>query len=249
MHCIWKSPSQCIKLFKAVQHTNNMVNITFDHTGLHIMSMDRSKTSLVRLHLTPDSFETFECSVPITLGLYTESLVGCLQKAKSSKLRWKINNNTTLSVILLHEDQTTEFQIRAIDIEEEQLDIPELDDDMALQVDATVLREWTDKMMMTKADCQFQITREKFQWSSTATEFGTITHCEPLNGKRIESLAVRNTVDITLSTQAVKAMSMFSHCGSTCMLGFSNEQPTRLKVELLYGSHLCLFVAPKIVDN
>lgn len=249
MNCTFQSSSQCLKLFKAIQHTNNMVNIRFDMQGMHIMSMDTSKTSLVRLELNADSFEMFHCPVPIMIGLYTNSLVTILQKSKSSKLVWKTDNNLTLTVILVNDDQTTEFLIRAIDIEEDQLDIPAMDDDMALQVEASVLREWMDKMLMVNGDVQFQITNQFFQCSVIGSTVGTITHREPINGKRIESLAKRENVDITLSFQAAKSMLMFSHCGSTCMVGFSNEQPSRLKVNLDNGSYLCLFVAPKIVDE
>ena len=102
---------------------------------------------------------------------------------------------------------------------------------------------------MTKADVQFQITPLEFQCSSTAVQFGTIIHSEPLNGKRIDALAVRSPVDITLSFQSAKSMLVFSKCGDMCIVGFSNAQPSRLKVNLGSGSHLCLFVAPKIVDD
>jgi len=185
----------------------------------------------------------------LTLGLNTESLVAILQKAKASQLTWKVTGDTILSVFLAHDDQTTEFQIRAIDIDEDQLDIPEMDDDMVLEVEAPVLHEWMDKILMTKADVQFQITPLEFQCSSTDVQFGTVIHSEPLNGKRIDALAVRSPVDITLSFQSAKSMLVFSKCGDICIVGFSNAQPSRLKVNLGSGSHLCLFVAPKIVDD
>jgi DNA polymerase III sliding clamp (beta) subunit (PCNA family) len=245
MHCTWKSPSQCIKLFQAVHHTNPRVNIVFDTQGLHIMSMDSSKTCLVRLELTPSSFESFECTTPLTLGVDTESLVALLQTAKTSKLSWQVSTDAILSVFLAHEDQTTEFRLRAIDIDEVQLDIPERDDDMALQVAAPVLHEWMNQMLMAKAEVQFQITPHQFQCSSTAVQFGTIVHSEPLNGQRIDALAVRSSVDITLSYQSAKSMLVFSTCGDLCIVGFSNAQPSRLKVNLgSDGSHLCLFVSP-----
>lgn len=246
MNCTWSSPTLCINIFKAVHHTNPMVNITFDSQGLHIMSMDMGKTSLVQLELTPGTFETFSCLTPITIGLYTETLVTILNKAKNSQLRWKSTDAHTLSIVLSNGDQTTEFQLRAIDIDEDRLDVPELDDDIALQVTDSVLREWMDKVLMTKEDVQFQISDSIFQCSSSAIELGTITHREPMNGLRIVSLATRSNVDITLSFQAAKSMLVFSRCGDVCMVGFSNQQPSRLKVNLDNGSYLCLYVAPKV---
>lgn len=249
MNCTWQLSAQCLTLFKAIQQTNSMVNVRFDRRGMHIVSMDAGKTSLVRLELRAESFESYQCLRPTTIGLCTESLVAILHKSKSSKLVWKADNERMLVVLLVNDDQTTEFQIRAIDIEEDQLDVPEMDDDMALQVEAGVLKEWMEKMLMTKSDVQFQITSQQFQCTSSDTNYATITHREPISGKRIESVASRAAVNITLSFQAVKAMLLFSQCGTTCMVGFSNEQPSRLKVNLGNASHLCLFVAPKIVEE
>lgn len=249
MKCVWKSPAQCLQLFKAVQHTNTMVNLLVDTDGLHIVAMDMSQTSLVRLELKAAAFESWECPRPLSIGLYTEALVTILQKAKSfSTLAWTTSGETTFSVTVANQDQTTEFRLRAIDIDEDQLDIPEMDDDVALQVSSSVLREWLDNILMTKADVRFQLTHLHCRCSSSSTELGTIIYQEPIDGQRIESLIVRAEVDITLSYQAAKSLLVFSKCGTSCFLGFSNMQPSRLKVTLGHGSSLCLFVAPNIVE-
>ena len=123
-----------------------------------------------------------------------------------------------------------------------------MDDDVALQVGSSVLREWLDNILMTKADVRFQLTHLHCRCSSSSTELGTIIYQEPIDGQRIESLIVRAEVDITLSYQAAKYLLVFSKCGTSCFLGFSNMQPSRLKVTLGHGSSLCLFVAPNIVE-
>jgi len=249
MECHWKSSATCLKLFKAIQHTNPIVNVTFDEHGVHIMSMDMSKTSLVKLLLTPTSFKKYRCVTPITVGMYTETMVLILQKAKKNELVWKALNDMSLSIILMNEDQKCEFSLRAVDIDEEQLDIPELNDDILIKVENSVLREWTDKLLMAKSDVLFQISDSTFICSSSSTELGKVIHSEPMGGKRIETVAFREKVNITLSFQSTKSMLMFSNCGEMSTVGFSNSQPSRLKVQLGDGSYLCLYVAPKIVDD
>ena len=49
MQCTWPSSDICQKIFKAIQHTNTTVNVSFDQHGLHIMTMDSSHTSLIRM--------------------------------------------------------------------------------------------------------------------------------------------------------------------------------------------------------
>ena len=249
MECLWNSSAICLNLFKAIHHTNPMVNITFDEHGVHIMSMDMSKTSLVKLLLTPNSFKKYKCITPITIGMYTETMVMILQKAKKNELIWKAHDNMALSIIFLNDDQKCEFRLQAIDIDEEHLDIPELNDNILIKVESNVLREWTDKVLMAKNDVSFEISESNFVCSASSTELGKVIHSEPMNGKRIDTVAVRENVNITLSFQATKSMLIFSNCGEVSIIGFSNQQPSRLKVELGDGSYLCLYVAPKIIDE
>lgn len=249
MICTWKSTSECLKIFKAIQHTNPMINIHFNNDHCYVISMDQSKTSLVKLKLNSDTFASYRCDRPLTLGLYTETLTNILQKAKKSNVVWKATDNT-LSIVLVNNDQKTEFCLRAIDIEEEELDIPEMVDDVAIAVRPEVLRDWMDKLLMSKSDITFNISQENLICSSQSTELGTITHTEPTQGERCNMISWVKNVSVTLSYHATKSMYAFSSCGQdTCSLGFSQEMPSRLKVNIGENSYLCLYVAPKIIED
>jgi len=249
MHCKWKDAAICLNIFKAIQHTNTMVNIDFTPNGIHIMSMDTSKTSLVKLILTKDYFESYTCSETMNLGIYTETLCNVLQKVKKNQLSWTANQNT-LTIVCHLADQKTEFALRAIDIEEDTLDIPELHDDIAIQMKPDSIKDITDKLLMGKTDVHIHLNQTQFICTSESTEFGKITHTEPVAGGRIHLLAYRKDVDISLSYNAIRSMFIFSTCGiDQCFLGFSLQMPSQLKVALGEQSSLCLYVAPKITDD
>jgi len=250
MNCTWKSASQCLKLFKSIQHTNTMVNILFDEQGLSIMSMDSSKTSLVRLRLLADFFETYQCTRPMVFGVYTETLTNVLQKAKQTTVHWKASSDNALTLVMSDQDFKTEITLRSIDIEDDHLDIPELEDDVAVRVSAAVLRDWVDKVLMTKGDVAFDITRQQFACSSESITVGEIKHVEPIGGERVELVAFRNDVHIALSFHSTRSMAVFAAAGEgACFVGFSNQQPSRIQVKLGGNSTLCLYVAPKILDD
>ena len=250
MNCTWKSTSECLKLFKSIQHTNTMVNVSFDAHGLSIMSMDASKTSLVKLVLTPQYFESYMCTKPMVFGLYTEVLTNVLQKAKTTVVTWKASDMNVLTVVMADKDFKTEVHLRSIDIEDVQLAIPELEDDIAFVVPASVLRDWFDKVQMTKDDVAFDITQAEFVCSSESTEIGEIKHTEPIGGERIQLYAFRNDVNIALSFHSTRSLSVFAGCGGEqCFVGFSNQQPSRIKVALDDTSVLSLYVAPKIMED
>jgi|TARA_B110000285_G_scaffold168904_1_gene188945 proliferating cell nuclear antigen PCNA len=250
MNCTWKDAASCLKIFKAVQHTNPMVNIDFDVHGVHIMAMDTSKTSLVQLELSSNYFENYSCTEPMTLGIYTETLTNILQKVKKDKLNWKSVNGNVLTIVCSVSDQKTEFSLRAIDIEEDTLAIPELQDNVAVIMDRDALKGVMDKILMGKTDMRVDIENKVMMLSSESTEFGKISHVEPIGGERVQQSAYLQDVHITLSFHATKSMFVFSGCGNgSCFIGFSNDMPSRLKVELGPGSSLCLYVAPKIQDE
>lgn len=250
MICTWKSTPECVSLFKSIQHTNTMINVAFNTDGLSIMSMDASKTSLVKLSLTPQYFETFQCTRSMVFGIYTEVLTNVLQKAKAATVTWKASDMNALTIVMSDKDFKTEITLRSIDIEDDQLTIPELEDDVALVVPATVLRDWFAKIQMTKADVAFDITRTNFVCSSESTEIGEIKHTEPIGGERIILSAFRNEVKIALSFHSARSLAVFAGCGGEqCLVGFSNQQPSRIQVNFDTFGSLALYVAPKIMDD
>ena len=250
MECTWKSTKECLKLFKSIQHTNTMINVAFSTEGLSIMSMDASKTSLVQLALTPRYFETFRCTRPMVFGIYTEVLTNILQKARATTVTWKATDMNALTIVMADKDFKTEIKLRSIDIEDDQLAIPELEDDVAFIVPASVLRDWFDKVQMTKGDVAFDITRENFICSSESTEIGEIKHTEPIGGERIQLSAFRNDVNIALSFHSARSLAVFAGCGGEhCCVGFSNHQPSRIRVNFDTFGSLALYVAPKIMDD
>ncbi len=250
MNCVWKSGTQCLKIMKALHHTNKMINMTFDRGGVHIISMDMSKTSLVKLELEDSEFETYECQQTLTLGLYSEVLLNILQKVKKNKLVWSARNEEELVISFVDNQQKTQFAIRTIAIDTDELAIPELQHDVALRVPKDIVRDWFDKMMMTKNDVRFTVSDTHFECHSQSIEFGKITTTEPIGTERIAQMGHRNNVNMTLSFFAIKSMAIFAGTGGdTCFIGLSNKQPSAIKVGLGDDSYLCLYVAPKIEDD
>lgn len=226
-----------------------MVNMQFDELGLHIMTMDTSKTSLVRLELESCDFKEYQCPTRTTIGVYTDVLVNILNKAKKLEVSWSCTADTELHIVFKVDEQTTQWTVRTVDIDEDQLDIPDLEDDMALQVPRQVLRQWLDMALMAKADVRFQVNDTNIVCESESIDMGTIRHTEPIKTDRVRVLASRNPVDILLSYNSTKSMDTYAAMGAdSCFLGFSNDQPTRIKVSLGDDSYLCLYVAPKIMD-
>ena len=140
--------------------------------------------------------------------------------------------------------------MRSIVIDDDYLEIPDMQDDVAFEVGTTVVQDWTSKVLMANSDVAFDIVQQQFVCSSESIELGEIKHTEPINGERIRLSSFKEQVNIVLSFNATKSLAIFASAGGdTCFVGFSNQQPSRIQVNLGEGSTLCLYVAPKILDD
>lgn len=249
MQCTWPSSDICQKIFKAIQHTNTTVNVSFDQHGLHIMTMDSSHTSLIRMELTPSFFSQWKCEVPITLGLHTEVMVNMLLKAKKSQISWSVPNDTQLNIQFEKDGREILFSMRAIDIEDEALAIPEMVDDVGLFASNTTIKDWMDTVMMTKGDIHFKITKEDFMCSSETIEFGEVVVKETMTGNHIQPHNYKEDVNISINHNGAKSMAIYSACGTKCYLGVSNKMPAHLKIALDENqSYIEYFIAPKMEE-
>ena len=250
MQCTWPSPDICQKIFKAIQHTNTTVNVTFDQNGLHIMTMDSSHTSLIRMELLPTFFSQWKCEVPLTIGLHTEVLVNMLLKAKKSQISWHVPNDSQLNITFEKDGRQILFSMRAIDIEDEALDIPQMTDDVGFFASNTTVKEWMDTVMMTKGDIHFKITNEDFVCSSETIEFGEVVVKESMTGNHIQSHNYNKDVNITINHNGAKSIGIYSMCGSQCYLGISNNMPAHIKIALdEKQSYIEYFIAPKMEED
>jgi len=259
MNIVWKDNNDCLQIFKAIAQTNNIVNVVCGATGLNMSGMDASKTSLVQLHLPPEYFEHYECSEPLEIGLYTASLVAILHKVKKNKLIWKcMPSATSLNICFIQcldnnasvEASVTEFNMRAIDVNEDHLAVPDITDDVAINIDPHYLTEILDKMIMAKSALKFNVNQTSLELLTNSSEFGTITHKEKCANNQYIECEVRQSVSLLFGYNAVMLMMTFCKVSKQkCFLGLSNEMPLRLKINLGNGAYIAVYIAPKIEDN
>ena len=222
--------------------------MTFDQHGLHIQTMDSSHISLVRLELKPQFFSHWKCQVPLTLGIHTEILLKWLLLAKKSQISWHIPNDTLLNITFEKEGRVTSLSMRAIDIDDEKLGIPDYEENVYLVVKNTTIKEWIDTVMMTKGDIHFKIDKDDFVCSSSSIEFGEVIVKEPL--KNMLSHTFRKDVNIVINRNGGKLFAVYSTCGPQCHFSISNDQPAHLKIALDdHQSYIEYFIAPKMVEE
>jgi proliferating cell nuclear antigen PCNA len=251
MEIIWKENNDSLQIFKAIEKTNTIVNILLNQDGLMVLGMDLCKTSLVRLVLPKSYFDKLVCPAPMEIGVYTASLVSILSKAKNNKMIWKASSDLSLSICLEDNASTqTEFSLRCIDVQEDQLNIPEITHDVEIDIFPSKLIDILDKIVMVKSDVKIKADPKNIIMVSDSVELGRIMHSEATSNNKNIQCDVKQSVSLLFSYNAMLLILTFCKVSkNVCFLGLSEQMPLRFKSNLGDDGFIELYIAPKMQDD
>merc|ERR1711990_960235 len=148
-HPIFESDFDCLtkkqKMFEARLEKGDVLKKTMDALkdlikeavwdvsaqGLSLQSMDSSHVSLVQVTLRTEGFETFRCDKNLALGVNVDTmgkLMKCAANDDAITLRSE-DNGDLLGLVFESKsgDKSSEFEMKLMDLDIEQLGIPEQD--------------------------------------------------------------------------------------------------------------------------
>jgi proliferating cell nuclear antigen len=117
-------------VFEVLKDILNDVNIYFRPNGMRVITLDTARTALVDMFLSAENFEEYSCPTDLIAGVNI---------ANTFKLLKTITNNDTITMsiankeyvdILIHNDNkktVTKFQLKLLDINEDQIELPEVE--------------------------------------------------------------------------------------------------------------------------
>jgi proliferating cell nuclear antigen len=117
-------------VFEVLKEILNDVNVYFTPKGVSIVTLDTARTSLVDLNLSADNFEEYECAEPIIAGINIANTFKLLKSITNNDvLTISITSKEFMDIEILSESkkQKSNFQLKLLDIDESQIEVPELD--------------------------------------------------------------------------------------------------------------------------
>lgn len=120
-------------VFEVLKDIINDVNVYFRPDGITILTLDNARVTLVHMHLGSENFEEYECTTEIVAGLNITN---------THKLLKSMSNNDTLTIDIIDRDYmkliienvskktSTTYSLKLLDINEDELDVPEIDMDV-----------------------------------------------------------------------------------------------------------------------
>lgn len=120
-------------IFDVLKDIINDINIYFDHTGVHIQTLDTARVSLVQMILRAENFEEYSCPQSIIAGINVTNTYKLLKGiGPQDTLTIDIDSCEYMTMTIFNQTRksTTQFKLKLLDINEELFDVPEIEMDI-----------------------------------------------------------------------------------------------------------------------
>lgn len=206
-------------LVDALKELLTETNIEFSSKGMKIMSMDESHTVLVKLELDASKFQNYVCPDRIIIGVSIPNLNKLLKSiTQDDVLTWYIMSNDPnrlgIQIDNINKHQKTDFKLNLIEINEEEMDIPDHDYPYDMHLSSSDFQKICRDMknLGTKT---MDIKQHKSELIFSASgDFATQTTTRT-PGSNIGNLTIKATVDdIYQGTFDLEKLIDFTKCTS-----------------------------------
>merc|ERR1712227_356591 len=261
-HPIFESDFDCLtdkKMFEARLEKGDVLKKTMDalkdlikeavwdvsSQGLSLQSMDSSHVSLVQVTLRTEGFETFRCDKNLALGVNMDTmgkLMKCAANDDAITLRSE-DNGDLLGLVFESKsgDKSSEFEMKLMDLDIEQLGIPEQDYSCTIRMPSQEFARICKDLSNIGESVQITVTKAGVTFSAQ----GAIVD------KEEESIIIdmQEAVNLTFGLRYLNFFTKATPLSSQVILSLSPEVPLVVEYDIDDIGHVKYFLAPKIEDE
>jgi len=225
--------------------------------GLSLQSMDSSHVSLVQVTLRTEGFETFRCDKNLALGVNMDTM-GKLMKCASSDdaITLKSEDNGDLLGLVFEAkggDKTAEFEMKLMDLDMEQLGIPEQEYSCTVKMPSGEFMRICKDLSNIGESVNICVTKGGVTFSAKGDIGNAKINLTQSNNVDDENDAV--TIDIQEAVNlnfALRYLNFFTKAtplSKRVILSLSPEVPLVVEYDIEDVGHVKYFLAPKIDDE
>ena len=149
MHLKTIQASALKSVFEVLKDIINDVNVYFTEKGVHVLTLDTARVTLVHMVLGAENFEEYECPVNIIAGLNMSNVYKLLKSITSQDtLTISITGRDYMDMIIENtvKKSFTNFKLKLLDINEDILDIPDIEMNLVTTLPSIDFQRYTRDM-------------------------------------------------------------------------------------------------------
>ena len=149
MHLKTIQASALKSVFEVLKDIINDVNVYFTEKGVHVLTLDTARVTLVHMVLGAENFEEYECSQNIIAGLNMANVYKLLKSITSQDtLTISITGRDYMDMIIENtvKKSFTNFKLKLLDINEDILDLPDIEMNLVTTLPSIDFQRYTRDM-------------------------------------------------------------------------------------------------------
>lgn len=246
------------RIMEAVKELVNDANFDCSSNGIALQAMDTAHVSLVHLLLRSEAFDHFRCDRTLSLGVNMTNLNKILKCASNDDSITLRANDEGDSVALVFEskekERYCEFDLKLIEIEADQLGIPETEYQALIQMPATEFKRICNDLATIGDTVTISATKEGVKFSVSGDNIGTgsITVRQNASADDKDTATMIELNEPVTLTFALKYLNIFcksANLSNMVQLSLSKESPLLVQYKFQENGHIRYYLAPKIDED
>jgi proliferating cell nuclear antigen len=246
-----------VAIFQLLKNWSSYINIHFEKDGLYFQSMDKSHICLADIQIKDKWFSEYEAGLNNKISIDSTHFAVLMNFAlKNDTIEMKFEDESNPDKLFVNFLNNKEkkgsfdhfFEINLIDVDEDNLGIPEVDYDVEFSIDSKKLIEVLSELNTFGSDlnivCSEEIVELNSKGDSTKLKVDI-----PIDDLNEYAISEGEKINISFSLTHICKMCSSTKISPNINVCISAEYPMVFKYDLGEESRVSFFVAPKVVDN
>jgi proliferating cell nuclear antigen len=245
------------QIIEAIKDLVQEANIDCTDDEISIQAMDSSHVSLVSVSLRSGGFDHFRCDRPISLGFNAANMGKILKCAGNEDVITLKAEDDGESLAMVFEspsqDRIADFELKLMDIENEQLGIPDTEYKCTIQMPSAEFQRIIRDLQVLGESCTISCTKEGVKFSASG-EVGTgnVLVRQNTTAEKDEDkvmIEMDEPVELTFALRYLNFFTKATSLGPTVILSMSPEVPVVVEYPIGETGFIKYYLAPKIDEE
>ena len=233
---VLESADTFLKVFSSLDELCDSANIIFGEEGISISSMDSSHVCLVAVKFAKEYFEEYKIDSTITVGIKVSNLVRVLKCVEGSVL-FECSDDEFFVMT-----QNDKYNLKTVDIDSDEMDIPEMDVEVEITADSSVLQKYIKNIASLGDTVEFKTVSDEIIMK-TSGDIGTVE-------LRVDQpVAIHGTMSASFASRYLVTFMKAANISKKIRINLHSELPVMFEYEFAENSFIKFFLAPKITDE
>jgi len=232
-------------------------NIDCSEDEIAIQSMDSSHVSLVAVALQSNGFDHYRCDRPISLGFNSQNMSKILKCAGNDDVITLKAEDTGDTLTLMFEspsqDRIADFELKLMDIDNEQLGIPDTPYKCTVKMPSGEFQRIIRDLQVLGDTCTIACTKEGIRFSVSG-DMGTgnvLTRANTSTDKEDEQVIIdmEEPVELNFALRYLNFFTKATALSGSVIISMSPEVPVVIEYPIEDVGHVKYYLAPKIDED